>query len=298
MVNPTPVINPVDVIAPEPIVCPVAVIAPVVVNPTPVINPVDVIAAELMVCPVASIAPVVVNPVDVIAPEPMEPVTVNPLSVVAPLTSKVPSISVFSPTNKFFLIPTPPATFNAPVVDELLSVAEDNIMSFVAVTLPSDAILNLSALLIFILIPVLPSTVIAPVVVVKLEAASASNDIDPVVSAIIPPVPAFTSNVVVPVELPTVIVLADVPVPRLIAPLFELLPMFIAPLDELIDKALPLSISSIVFAFNFIPPNVEVNAIALSAVPLLLLIVIVSVEPLSVVNSIAFAVLSLEIRAT
>ena len=83
-------------------------------------------------------------------------------------------------------------------------------------TFPLDARLNLLEPLTFRSIPVLPSTVIVPAEVVKLEAAAASNDIDPVVSAIIPPVPAFISNLVVPVPLPTVIVLADEPVPTLI----------------------------------------------------------------------------------
>ena len=96
--------------------------------------------------------------------------------VVTPERIKLPPIVISLPTYKSFAMPTPPATVNAPVEDDVLSVVDDIITSFVAVTFPSLAILTLFSLFIFMFIPVLPSTVISPADVLKLDAAPAFNE--------------------------------------------------------------------------------------------------------------------------
>ena len=125
--------------------------------------------------------------------------------MVVPETIKLPPIVTSSPTHKSFAIPTPPATFNAPLVDDVLSVVDDIITSFAAVTFPSLAILTLFTLSIFMFIAVLPSIAISPADVVKLDAAPAFNEtpaveVTPTVVApfnVVAPAP-FIWNVAVP----------------------------------------------------------------------------------------------------
>ena len=84
--------------------------------------------------------------------------------------------------------------------------------------------------------PPLPSSVNAPDDVVKLLAPAESKLIVPVVSNVIPPVPASISKAVAPVALPIVIVLAAAPVPIFMFWLTASLPILITPADELIER--------------------------------------------------------------
>ena len=98
-------------------------------------------------------------------------------------------------------------------------------------------VISTSAAFPWILTPPLPSSVNAPDDVVKLLAPAESKLIVPVVSNVIPPVPASISNAVAPVALPIVIVLAAAPVPIFMFWATASLPILITPADELIERA-------------------------------------------------------------
>ena len=90
-------------------------------------------------------------------------------------------------------------------------------------------VISISAAFPAIFTPPLPSSVNAPEDVVKLLAPTESKLIAPVVSIVIPPVPASKSNAVAVVELPIAIILSAAPVPIFIFWATASLPILIVP---------------------------------------------------------------------
>ena len=144
-------------------------------------------------------------------------------------------------------------------------------------------VISISAELPWIFTPPLPSSVNAPEDVVKLLAPAASKLIVPVVSIVIPPVPASISNAVAPVALPNAIVLWAAPVPIFIFWATASLPILITPADELIESAPVESSSSVVAPDIVVAP---VPPICIVAVPSVIVIAFTDVNVIAAVASI------------
>ena len=183
---------------------------PRVVIPFPTVN---VLPAATLTLSFNVVAPVTVKLSATVTSDVVCPIVTGTPDVVVPIVIpvlvSVPLIAIVEPSR-----------VNAP---ELISTAPVVVISTMA-ALP------------IILTPARPSSVKAPAVVLKLEAAPASK--------LIPPVPAFKSNAVANVLLPIVMVLAAAPVPIFIDCASVSLPILIAPADEFIERAPAESISN------------------------------------------------------
>ena len=106
-------------------------------------------------------------------------------AVVEPCTVKLPVINVSPPTFKFLAIPTPPATFNAPVVEFVLCVVSVTVAAPVTpkVPLAETLVADNPAKVVAPVTPKVPPTVSLPVTATALNVVSVAVAVETTVAS-------------------------------------------------------------------------------------------------------------------